>query len=130
MVVLRLEQRADLASPADALARLNAADRAFDPGARGLVLALKWDEDLRRATSGNLDMDDVIRRVADHAARFPPGQAPDPATGLVSAAWVTANLDIRPDIARYATTRAIIPLPEMLFGGCVDVKLQCDGVAR
>lgn len=122
LVILRLGQRAGLASPSDALARLNAADRASDPGARGLILALKWDEAVRRASGGKLDMDDVIRRMADHAARFPPGQAPDPATGLISASWVTAGLDIRPDIARYAASRAVIPLPEMLFDRCVDVK--------
>lgn len=122
LVVMRLEQRAGLASPAEALARLNAADRSADPGARGLILALKWDEDVRRTSGGKLNLNDVIRRMADHAAQFPPGRAPDPATGLISAAWVAASLDLRPDIARYATSRSVIPLPEMLFDRCVDVK--------
>lgn len=122
LVDIRLEQRVGAASPADTLARMNASDRSSDPASRGLILALKWDEEIRRISGGKSDMDDVLRRMADHAARFPPGLAPDPVTGLISAVWVTANLDIRSDIARYAATRAVIPLPEMLFDRCVDLK--------
>ena len=99
------------------------ADHSRAAGSRGLILALKWDEEIRRKTGGKADLDDVILRMAEHYQRFPPGQGPDVITGLVSAAWVTAGIDLRPDIARYAEDGAVIPLPETLFDGCLDARV-------
>ncbi len=89
---------------------------------RGLLLALKWDEEIRRKTGGKADLVDVIRRMRDHYRRFPSGQGPDMTAGLVSAAWVTAGVDLRPDIARYVERGEPIPLPESLFDGCLEVR--------
>lgn len=119
----RLLLRAGLTTSQAAVADLAEADRSRDPGRRGVILALKWDEDIRRKTTGKADLDDVILRMRDHSRRFPPGQAPDVVTGLVSAAWVTAGIDLRPDIARYAGGEGRIPLPELLFDGCVDARV-------
>ena len=116
----RLSLRADLLQTRDLADLWTGALASAD--ARGLILALKWDEEVRRKTGGKADLDDVVRRMAEHAARFAPGQAPDPVTGLVSAAWVVAGLDVRPDIARYAASRQPIPLPDTLFDRCVDVR--------
>lgn len=119
----RVLLRAGLLTPDAAVGRLAAADRTGDPGQRGRILALKWDEEIRRKTGGKADLDDVLLRMRDHYRQFAPGQGPDVTTGLVSAAWVVAAIDLRPDIARYAATGAAIPLPETLFDGCLDARV-------
>lgn len=93
------------------------------PYQRGMLLALKWDEDIRRKTGGKADLDDVVLRMRDHNRQFPPQQGPDLLTGLVSAAWVVAGLDLRPDIARYVERGEAVPLPEQLFDGCLDARV-------
>ena len=93
------------------------------PYQKGALLALKWDEDIRRKTGGKADLDDVILRMRDHYRQFPAGQGPDIVTGLVSAAWVTAQLDLRPDIARHAMGGAPIVLPETMFDGCLEARV-------
>lgn len=93
------------------------------PYQRGLLLALKWDEEIRRKTGGKADLDDVILRMRDHFAQFPAGQGPDVVTGLVSAAWVVAQVDLRPDIAWYAERGGYVDLPETLFDGCLDARV-------
>lgn len=115
--------RAGLVSPDDAVGRLAELDAGRDAASRGAVLALKWDDEVRRKTGGKADLDNVALRMRDHYARFAPGQGPDLLTSLVSAVWVTAGLDIRPDIARYAETTAPIPLPDELFGGCILARV-------
>ena len=93
------------------------------PYQRGALLALKWDEEIRRKTGGRADLDDVVLRMRDHAAKFPPGQAPDVVTGLVSAAWVVARIDLRPDIARYVDRGEAIVLPDEMFDGCLQAAV-------
>jgi hypothetical protein len=115
--------RAGLMTPDAVVGRLNEGDRSSDPHGRGLFLALKWDEEVRKKTAGKADLDDVILRMRDHYRQFPPGQGPDVVTGLVSAAWVVAKIDLRPDIAKYADGGAAIPLPELLFDGCLDARV-------
>jgi hypothetical protein len=115
--------RSGLLTPDSAIGQLAEADAAHDPGSRALILALKWDEDIRRKTAGKADLDDVILRMRDHYRQFPPGQGPDVVTGLVSAAWVVAQIDLRPDIARYADGGTMIPLPEQMFDGCLDARV-------
>lgn len=90
------------------------------PYQRGALLALKWDEAIRRKTGGKADLDDVVLRMRDHNLQFPPARGPDLVTGLVSAAWVVAQLDLRPDIAKYVEGGAYVDLPEQLFDGCMD----------
>lgn len=93
------------------------------PYQRGALLALKWDEEIRRKTGGKADLDDVVLQMRDHYQRFSAGKGPDVVTGVVSAAWVKAQVDLRPDIARYADGGALVALPEQLFDGCVDMRL-------
>jgi predicted metalloprotease with PDZ domain len=93
------------------------------PYQRGALLALKWDEAIRRKTGGKADLDDVVLRMRDHNMQFPSGQGPDLVTGLVSAAWVVAQLDLRPDIAKYAEGGAYVDLPEQMFDGCLDAQV-------
>ena len=123
LLAARILLGAGLMTPREAVADLAEADASRDPGRRGAVLALKWDEDIRRKTGGKSNLDDIVRRMADHHARFAPGQGPDAVTGLISAAWVVAGLDLRGDIARYAGTDQAIPLPDEMFGGCLQARV-------
>jgi len=141
--------RAGLASPEDIVGRMDAGLKAYDasplktapnarivadfwkeraakdlPYQRGALLALKWDEDIRRKTGGKADLDDVILRMRDHYRQFPPGQGPDVVTGLVSATWVVAQIDLRPDIARHVDRGEAITLPEIMFDGCLDARVN------
>ncbi len=119
----RIRLRAGLLPHGAAVSTLAIADTRRDAGSRGAILLLKWDEDIRRKSGGKLDLDDVILRMADHYGQFPSGQGPDAITGLLSAVWVTARIDLRPDIARYAEGEAVIPLPETMFDGCLDARV-------
>jgi len=141
--------RAGLWTPEDVVARLNETLKAYDaspvrtapntrissdfwtdkgvhrlPYERGQLLALKWDEDIRRKTGGKADLDDVVLRMRDHYRQFPPGQGPDVVTNLVSAAWVVAQIDLRPDIARYVDRGEAIVFPEIMFDGCLDARVN------
>lgn len=130
VVADRVRLAAGLDTPDSVAIRLNAGLRGHDaaptaagrPGA-GTLLALKWDEAVRQATGGKADLDDVLAQMASHYRRFPPGQGPDAMTGLISAAWVIAKLDIRPDIARYATGGTAVDLPEEMFDGCLQARV-------
>lgn len=93
------------------------------PYQRGMLMALKWDDEIRKKTGGKADLDDVVLRMRDHNAQFPAGQGPDLITGVVSAAWVVAQVDLRPDIAKYADGGAYVDLPEQLFDGCLDARV-------
>jgi hypothetical protein len=120
----RILLRAGLITAGRAVLRLDAADQDVNfPARRGAILALKWDEEVRQKTGGKADLDDVLLHMRDHYRRFPPGQGPDVVTGLVSAVWVTAGIDVRPDIARYIDRGEPIPLPEELFGGCLQAQV-------
>lgn len=92
------------------------------PYQRGELLALKWDEEIRRRTKGQKDLDDVVLRMRDRYVSYPQGKGPDAPTGLVSAAWDVAQVDLTPDIERYAEKGAPVDLPDELFGGCVLVR--------
>ena len=115
----------------DVVGRMDAILRAYDanparaatPHQRGQLLALKWDEDIRKASAGKADLTTVILRMRDHYQKFPPGQGPDVVTGLVSAAWVVAKIDLRPDIAKYADGGATIEFPEEMFDGCLQARV-------
>jgi hypothetical protein len=104
------------------LARISEPSAAELAARRGAVLALKWDEDIRRKSEGKLDLDDVLLRMRDHYARFPPGEGPNLTDSLVSAAWVTAGLDLRDDLERHLTRAEPPPIPDSLFGGCLELR--------
>lgn len=90
---------------------------------RGVLLALKWDDDIRRKTGGKADLDDVLLRMRDHYRQFAPGQGPDLVTGLVSAVWVTAGIDLRGDLVRYVDRGEPIELPAEMYDGCLQARV-------
>jgi hypothetical protein len=122
-LAIRARLRAGLATPEDAVHELDATLKAYDaapasPGAaRALLLALKWDEDIRLRTPGR-DLDDMMQAAHDRRAL-----APAETTGfldrLLNAAWGSAQLNLRQDVARYVAGRERIDPPEAMFGGCV-----------
>jgi len=95
---------------------------------RGLLLALKWDEEIRRKTAGRADMDDVILRMRDAYQAAPDGQKPDIVGNLVAAAQGVAQLDLRPDIVRYAEGGETVVLPSTLFDGCLETSPETPGL--
>ena len=122
-LAVRARLRAGLATPEDAAREFDAALKAHDAApsasdaARGLLLALRWDETLRARGSGQ-DLDDVL--TAAHARK---ARLPDETTGfqdrLLNAAWGGAQLNLREDFARYVTGGERIDAPESMFGGCL-----------
>lgn len=144
----RILLRADAETPAQAVERLGGALYVYDhspvrtAGARqitegwassadlrqlarqrGVLLAMMWDEAIRLKSAGKLDLDDVMLRMRDHYRQFRPGEGPDLVTGLISAAWVTAGVDLRPEIERYVERGEAIELPAEMFGGCVQARV-------
>jgi hypothetical protein len=115
--------RAGVMNADDWVGRWVGMDASGDVRARGAILALKWDDEVRRKTGGKADLDDVVQRMRDHYRQFPSGQGPDLVTTLISAMWVTAGVDIRGDIARYAEGTQTIPLADELFGGCILARV-------
>lgn len=95
---------------------------------RGLLLALKWDEEIRRKTAGSADLDDVVLRMRDSFQAAPDGRKPDIASNLVDAAQAVAQLDLRPDITRYAVAGETVALPGTLFDGCLESGGETPGV--
>ncbi|MCR5874468.1 hypothetical protein LRS10_09970 [Phenylobacterium sp. J426] len=122
-LAVRARLRAGLATPEDAAAEFDAALKAHDaaPGAadasRALLLALKWDEQIRQATPGR-DLDDVLTAAHDRRALVP-AETTGFLDRLLNAAWGGAQLNLRPDIARYVAGRERVTPPEALFGGCL-----------
>jgi len=122
-LAIRARLRAGLATPEDAAHELDAALKAYDaapttPGAaRALLLALKWDEEIRLKTPGR-DLDDVMAAAQDRRALVP-----TETTGfldrLLNAAWGSVQLNLRQDVARYVAGRERITPPETMFGGCL-----------
>lgn len=123
-LAVRARLRADLATPEDAAAEFDAALKAHDaaPGeanaARGLLLALRWDEDLRQKSGGALDLDDVMKAAHDRRALVP-AETTGFLDRLLNAAWGGGQLNLRDDVARYVTGRARLAPPETMFGGCL-----------
>ncbi|MFN3583894.1 hypothetical protein [Phenylobacterium sp.] len=122
-LAIRARLRAGLATPEDAAHELDAALKAHDAApaapssARALLLALKWDEEIRLKAPGR-DLDDVIKAAHDRRAL-----APAETTGfldrLMNAAWGSVQLNLRQDVARHVAGRERISPPETMFGGCL-----------
>lgn len=93
------------------------------PYRRGMLLALKWDHDLRRATRGKLDLDDVLARqvVRAEAVRRAGG---DPMAAQLFAEMYRAagGADLANDYAVTVQGGQTVILPADLFGDCARVE--------
>lgn len=93
------------------------------PYQRGMLLALKWDDELRRASQGRLDFDDVLLAMRDRKRAYPAEKTVTD-DALLDAAWGAGKLNLRSDLARHVVAGEFVTLPETLFGGCVDVATK------
>lgn len=126
-LAVRARLRAGLATPEDAVHEFDAALKAYDaapatPGAaRALLLALKWDEEIREKAPGR-DLDDVMAAAHDRRALVP-AETTGFLDRLLNAAWGAAQLNLRQDAARYVAGRERIAPRETMFGGCVQATV-------
>lgn len=92
------------------------------PYQRGFLLAMLWDQRLRRATNGARDLDDVVLAMkAESRAR--PGRPPLAAT-LLREHMARAGLDVAADIARHIDAGEAILWPGDLFGAGASLTTE------
>lgn len=95
-------------------------DAQQSPYDRGLLLAVIWDREVRRASSGRASLDDVVRRQRQ-MARDEAGQT---AATLFPRAFkaTTPNLDPTGAIERHVLRGETVVLPSDTFDGCLVVE--------
>lgn len=94
------------------------------PYHRGQMLAALWDHELRRATAGAKDLDDVILAAyakvqaagSDRAALPTPAELFVATYKELGGTWIDEELD------RYVRRGEHLVLPGDVFGGCAEVK--------
>jgi len=93
------------------------------PYRRGMLLALKWDHDLRRATRGRLDLDDVLARQVVRADALRQAGGNPMAPVLFAEMYRAAGgPDLAGDHALTVQGGQPVLLPEGLFGACARVE--------
>lgn len=91
------------------------------PYARGALLAVLWEERLRRATAGARDLDDVLLAMRARVRAAERKLAPD-AAGLFPQVYrELGGPDLAEDLARLVDRGETISLPEDAFGACARV---------
>jgi predicted metalloprotease with PDZ domain len=92
------------------------------PYDRGRLLATVWDDRLRRASGGRLNLDTVMRRQRALALRNDAAGATVSAARLFPSAYrQVSGVDLSPDLAKYVESGATVQLPADLYGGCAAV---------
>lgn len=86
------------------------------PYQRGFLLALLWDDRLRRASGGKQDLDDVILALHREWRDRPQGAEPPLASDALRAGLRSAGLDPAADLERFIEQGQPILLPEDLLG--------------
>lgn len=89
------------------------------PYQRGLLLAIRWDLQIRRATNGRRNFDDVLLRMRVLAANAKRKEVA--VELLIQAMRDIANLDISQDVRRYVHTGETIPVDTDTFAPCATV---------
>ncbi len=96
------------------------------PYQRGLLLAMVWDDRLRRSSHGRRDLDDVFKAqlaLARGIDQSRPGHptAPD----LFTAAWRRiGGPDLADDLRRLVGEGEDVRLPADLFGSCATIRTE------
>lgn len=93
------------------------------PYRRGPMLAAIWEQRLRAATGGRVDLDDVMHAMRAKI-REAGGEklAPDAATLFLSTYTELGGPDLGEDVARFIERGETIVLPADVFGACVRVR--------
>ncbi|MDC0668675.1 M61 family metallopeptidase [Nannocystis radixulma] len=91
------------------------------PYRRGSLLAVLWDQQLRRATAGARDLDDVLKAMRAKVQAAAEKLAPDAARVFPPVYRELGGPDLTADLARFVDQGAAISLPADAFGECVRV---------
>jgi predicted metalloprotease with PDZ domain len=91
------------------------------PYRRGSLLAVLWDQQLRRATAGARDLDDVLKAMRARVQAAAEKLAPDAARVFPPVYRELGGPDLTADLARFVDQGAAISLPADAFGECVRV---------
>jgi predicted metalloprotease with PDZ domain len=88
------------------------------PYQRGQLLATKWDFDLKKATNGARDLDDVVLAMKARAAG--PGKPPLASTMFVEE-MKRVGVDVATDMGRFVDKGEAVLLPADVFAPCGTV---------
>jgi len=92
------------------------------PYRRGPLFAALVDQQLRTATAGARDLDDVLHAMQASLRAAPDrARAPDAATAFPAAYVAAGGPDLGPLVLRYIERGETIELPADVFGGCIRV---------
>lgn len=86
------------------------------PYQRGFLLATLWDERLRRASNGAVDLDDVMLSLRRDFRAIPAGDKPVRAVDALMATLRKYGVDATSDLERHVTAGEPILLPDGLLG--------------
>jgi predicted metalloprotease with PDZ domain len=92
------------------------------PYQRGYLLAFIWDGEMRQATHGGADLDQVMFAMRDRYERAPPAAKPDLLANFETAARALTGVDVKPDIESFAIHGSAIEVPGNLFGPCATLS--------
>jgi len=98
-------------------------DRAVNrlPYRRGPLLAALWEQQLRRATAGARDLDDVLHAMRAKVQAASEKLAPDAARVFPPVYRDLGGPDLAADLERFVVQGTAISLPEDVFGECIRV---------
>ncbi|WAS92755.1 M61 family metallopeptidase [Nannocystis punicea] len=91
------------------------------PYRRGPLLAAIWEQQLRQATGGARDLDDVLKAMRARVQASPVKLAPDAAGVFPPVYRELGGPDLAADLERFVVQGATITLPADVFGPCVRV---------
>jgi len=90
---------------------------------RGMLLAMTWDERLRRATGGRYDLDDVLAAQAKLAREAKAKGAVPPAPKLFEQAWASlGGPSLAADLDAKVERGEAVLLPADLYGDCARIE--------
>lgn len=92
------------------------------PYQRGYLLAFIWDREMRQATHGTADLDQVMFAMRDRYVTAPQAAKPNLLASFETTARTLTGVDVRPDVERFAIHGSAIELPRDLFGPCATIS--------
>lgn len=91
------------------------------PYERGYLLAFLWDREIRAASRGRSDLDQVMFAMRDRYLAAAPARKTYVVPGFEREIRIVGGVDVRRDVKRFALEGEPIRLPESLFGQCAKV---------
>lgn len=95
------------------------------PYRKGMLIALRWNELILRATNGRKNFDDVLVAMRKHAQDLPDVEI---IANLIDRTREISGVDITADLREAIQAGATIALPAELFGGCVRIDAITEPV--